>query len=206
MAESYQRQSPLAHLNLAARALAPGVEAGVLMREQSFRGQLVLRGNPRSRKFKSVVKKVFGADLPVEANTASEGKRGHRLLWLGPDEWLAVVPDGHETKAAADLDEAMPEEHFAVADVSGSRTIISLSGPRARDVLMKGCSLDLHPRVFSAGQCAQSSLARCHMLLHQVADTPAYDLYVHRSFADYLWRWLEDAAKEYGVAIDSAAD
>jgi sarcosine oxidase subunit gamma len=39
-----------------------------------------------------------------------------------------------------------------------------------------------------------------------VADTPAYDLYVHRSFADYLWRWLEDAAKEYGVAIDSAAD
>ena len=206
MAENYQRQSPLVHLHLEARALAPRVEAGVLMREQSLQGQLALRGNPRSRTFKSVVKKVFGVDLPVDANTATEGEQGHRLLWLGPDEWLAVVPDGHEAKAAADLKEAMPEEHFAVADVSGSRTIIALSGPRARDVLMKGCSLDLHPRVFAAGQCAQSSLARCHMLLHQVADTPAYDVYVHRSFADYLWRWLEDAAREYGVAIESAAD
>lgn len=205
MAENYQRQSPLAHLHLEARALAPRVEAGVLMREQSLKGQLALRGNPRSRKFKSVVKKVFGAVLPVEANTAAEGKRGHRLLWLGPDEWLAVVPDGHEAKAALDLEAAMPEEHFGVVDVSGSRTIISLSGPRARDVLNKGCSLDLHPRVFATGQCAQSSLARCHMLLHQVADTPAYDVYVHRSFADYLWRWLEDAAKEYGVAIGSAS-
>ncbi len=203
MAENYQRQSPLAHLHLEARALAPRVEAGVLMREQSLQGQLALRGNPRSRKIKSVVKKVFGADLPVEANTASESEEGRRLLWLGPDEWLAVVPDGHEAQAVLDLEAAMPEEHFAVADVSGSRTIISLSGARARDVLMKGCSLDLHPRVFNAGKCAQSNLARCHMLLHQVAATPAYDLYVHRSFADYLWRWLEDAAKEYGLAIGS---
>ncbi|NIO38860.1 MAG: hypothetical protein GTO41_00860, partial [Burkholderiales bacterium] len=35
----------------------------------------------------------------------------------------------------------------------------------------------------------------------QVDEAPSYDIYVHRSFADYLWRWLEDAAQEYGVAI-----
>ncbi|MEE9184627.1 MAG: sarcosine oxidase subunit gamma family protein [Acidimicrobiia bacterium] len=33
------------------------------------------------------------------------------------------------------------------------------------------------------------------------AQGPAFDLYVPRSFADYLWAWLEDAGTEYGVAL-----
>ena len=43
--------------------------------------------------------------------------------------------------------------------------------------------------------------------LHQVADDdakeggPAYDLYVLNSFAEYLWLWLEDATREYGLRI-----
>ena len=44
---------------------------------------------------------------------------------------------------------------------------------------------------------AQSRFARCHVLLHQTDDAPAYDLYVQRSFARYLWSWLEDAATEF---------
>ena len=92
-------------------------------------------------------------------------------------------------------------QHFAVSDVSDSRAVIGIAGINARDVLMKGCSLDLHPRVFKAGDCAQSGFARCHMLLHQINDIPTYDVYIHRSFSDYAWRWLEDAAREYGVAI-----
>ena len=39
------------------------------------------------------------------------------------------------------------------------------------------------------------------MVLHQVGQAPSYDLYVLCSFADYLWRWLEDAAGEYGLAV-----
>ena len=69
---------------------------------------------------------------------------------------------------------------------------------------MKGTSLDLHPGVFGPGRCAQSSIARCHMLLHQTGDAPAYEIYVHRSFSDYLWRWLQDAAREYGVQVLSS--
>ena len=39
--------------------------------------------------------------------------------------------------------------------------------------------------------------------MHQVSAEPAFDLYVLRSFADYLWAWLEDAAREYGLKIVS---
>ena len=36
---------------------------------------------------------------------------------------------------------------------------------------------------------------------YQTDEVPSYELYVQRSFAEYLWLWLEDAALEYGVAI-----
>ena len=199
MAEHYQRQSPLAHLALEARALARPETAGVRLSERSFRGQVALRGRATGRKLKGAVKKVLGVALPVEANTASENAEGRQVLWLSPDEWLVVVPDGREGETIAALYEAMSGEHFAAVDVSSSRTVIGLVGRRAREVLMKGLSLDLHPDVFGPGRCVQTTLARCHVLLHQVDDAPGYDLYVHRSFADYLFRWLEDAGREFGV-------
>ena len=33
------------------------------------------------------------------------------------------------------------------------------------------------------------------------AEGPVIDIYVLRSFAEYLWDWLEDAGAEYGVTI-----
>ncbi len=203
MAESYQRQSPLAHLRLEARALVEVEEAGVHMGEAAFRGHIALRGDAGTETFIDAVKEIFGVDVPVKPNTTSMPGSARYLLWLGPDEWLAIVPDGTESETVTAFMERMEGEHFAVTDVSGSRTVITLSGDRAREVLMKGTSLDLHPNAFGPGQCAQASIARCHMLLHQTSDEPSYDIYVHRSFADYLWRWLEDAAREYGVAVVS---
>ena len=41
----------------------------------------------------------------------------------------------------------------------------------------------------------RGSLAKAVVLLHQTDDEPAYDLYVDRSYAEYLWLWLEDAAQ-----------
>lgn len=32
-------------------------------------------------------------------------------------------------------------------------------------------------------------------------ETPNFEIYVRSSFAEYLWRWIEDAAGEYGVAV-----
>ena len=91
-----------------------------------------------------------------------------------------------------------------MVDVSDARAVIRLSGPAARAVLAKGCSLDFHPRVFVPGQCGQSLLARAGVLVHQVTIDPVYEIYVARSFAHYLWTWLEDAAAEYSLAIGAA--
>jgi sarcosine oxidase subunit gamma len=76
-------------------------------------------------------------------------------------------------------------------------------------VLAKGCPLDLHPRAFATGNCAQSLLAKASVLIHLPNDDaqrgPTFDLYVARSFAHYLFAWLEDAGREYGVQVEAAA-
>ena len=101
----------------------------------------------------------------------------------------------------ARLSEAVRGRHGAVTEVSDGRTVICLSGARAREVLAKGCGLDFHPRVFGPGRCAQSALARAPVIVHQTDEGPSYELYVDASFAAYLWAWLEDAAGEYDLAI-----
>lgn len=200
MDKDYLQQSALAHFHLAARAVQHAGAAGVTLGERPRRGQLLLRGDIGSRAFVSALRRVLGVSVPRTPNTVRE-KDETAILWLSPDEWLIVVPGGREVKLSAELRKALARQHTALTDVSDSRTVIGLTGPHARDVLMKGCSLDLHPRAFAAGHCAQTRLARAHMLLHQLDESPAYDIYVHRSFADYAWRWLENAAKEYGIAI-----
>jgi sarcosine oxidase subunit gamma len=136
--------------------------------------------------------------LPGPGATATDGER--TTLNLGPDEWLVLGPAGTEAAIERDLRDAIARSGGcgAVTDVSGARTTFVLGGPHARDVLAKGCSLDLHPRAFGPGRCAQTDLARANVVLHQVDDRPTYELLVAGSLAAYLAAWLADATEEYG--------
>ncbi len=189
----------LDHRHLDARAVDDIGDAGVTLGERRFLGKVDLRGEP-TKKFRDAVAGALGVAPPTAANTAA-GDGARTVLWLGPDEWLIVTPPGAEDETARALRAALAGHHVAVTDVSEGRTVIALAGPHARDVLAKGCPIDVHPRVFGAGHCAQSTYGKANVLLHQTSDAPAYDIYVERSFADYLWSWLEDAAAEYGAAI-----
>lgn len=90
---------------------------------------------------------------------------------------------------------------MAATVVSGGQTVVRLAGSKVCDVLAKGCTLDFHPRVFKPGDCAQSTLGKAPITIRQIDEAPAYDIVVRRSFADYLWLWLQDGAKEYGLAV-----
>lgn len=199
MAEGWRRQHALAHRALDARRPAPDTDAGVRLWLEPAAAQLCLRGDGGGG-LAAAVKRVLELPLPVAANTVS-GTDGRRILWLGPDEWLAVCPGEDAAALARALEDALAGMHALVSDVSSSRAVIGLEGSAARQVLMKGCSLDLDPVAFAPGRCAQTALARAHMLLHQVSDTPRYHVYAHRSFADYVFAWLEDAASEFGVVV-----
>ena len=199
--ERYRRRSALAHLGLEARAAAsrdPG--AGVVLAECRPRGLLVLRGTCGDADFRRSVSAALGIEPVAEPLTAVR-RRDVAMLWLGPDEWLVVTPDRRAERIERELRGALEGQHAALSDVSHGRTVLALSGPDARALLAKGCPLDFHPRVFGPGRCAQSSLAKCQMLIHQVGEAPAFEIYVNRSFAQYAWTWIEDAGQEFRVRI-----
>jgi sarcosine oxidase subunit gamma len=128
------------------------------------------------------------------------------VLWLGPDEFLVVGPDGDTTDLVALLVEAIGDNPGSVVDVSANRSTLVLSGPNARDLLEKGCTLDLHPRSFTAGRCAQTTFARGHLLIWQTGaedspSGPVYRLLFRGSFADYFADWLLDATAEFSLSI-----
>jgi sarcosine oxidase subunit gamma len=79
--------------------------------------------------------------------------------------------------------------------------MLTLAGPRARELLAKGVSLDLHSRLFGPGQCAQTGLAGASIILRQTDERPSFEILVLNSFAEHLWQWLEGAAREYKVAV-----
>src|SRR5262245_34284742 len=134
-----------------------------VLRDVALAAQVDVRGEPQP-------------GFPVEPNTVAGD-----VLWLGPDEWLVL--GGRE--------EDYPDAAAAV-DVSANRVCFELAGDDVENVLARGCSLDLHPSVFSAGRCAQTLLARAEVIL-QRTDRETFRIFVRPSLAPYLRAWLEDA-------------
>lgn len=168
-------------------------EAGVAISVRASRGFLNLRLNPRRRRALEAAERVLGQPLPPAANTFTPGE--HQVYWLGPDEWLIVTGAERVAGLGSELAEALGGFHAAVNDVTGGNVELLVSGVHARTVLAKGCALDLHPREFAPGQCAQTGLGRAAVLLAAAGDPPSYAILVRRSFSDYLCRWLANAAR-----------
>jgi sarcosine oxidase subunit gamma len=201
MSSGVTRESPLVRFARDARATGTAAEPGVISAERAFLGHINLRGDCGDPGFVAAVASVVGMDVPIAPNTVAR-EHDNTAYWLGPNEWLIVTPGAREAAIARDLRAALAGRFAAVTEVSGGQTIISLRGVSVRDLLAKGCPLDLHPRVFGVARCAQSHLAKAPILVHQVDETPSFDIIVRRSFTDYLWLWLEDAAAEYGHRTD----
>jgi sarcosine oxidase, subunit gamma len=164
---------------------------GLTVRERPFDIHLSLRMEPLSA---AAVEACLGTRVPREPGTFAAGAA--TIASLGPDEWLVIAPPGAglETELRATL----TGSRDAVVDVSDQRTTFELSGPRARDVLATGCSIDLHPTVFGPGRCAETLLARAGVILLAVDDAPTFHLLARRSYAAYVTAWLLDAMIELG--------
>ena len=198
MSESLLRRHGLEPL-LAVKGNSRAAERAVTVSVRGDLGHVNLRGRASDPDFLQLAEEELGQPLPLEPNTFSAGE--HRVCWLGPDEWLVVTPVGAAPDLAQRLEKALSSCHAAVNDISGGLVALLFEGSGCRDLLARGCTLDLHPRVFRVGDCAQSGLAKANVFIALVDDTPAFLVVVRRSFSDYLCRWLAHAGRDQGVAI-----
>lgn len=116
------------------------------------------------------------------------------VVWSGQNQWLLVSDRaGFVPQVSLKL-----TGFAAVSDQTDARAVLRLSGPRVRDVLAKGCMVDLHPRAFAAADTAITSIAHIGVQIWQIGDDPIYDLAVARSMAGSFWSWFEESAAEFG--------
>ncbi|MFL5757371.1 MAG: sarcosine oxidase subunit gamma [Chloroflexota bacterium] len=163
------------------------------IRPVELEAQVDVRADPADAGLLDRIAASLGVPLPAEPNTVAGDPDGRAVLWLGPDEWLVVDVDKPAAEIERAIHDAADDAFVTTVDVSENRVVLELRGPSAREILEAGCGIDLHPRVFRPGRCAQTLLARANVIVWQTSQEPAYRLFVRPSFAGYLARWLVDA-------------
>ena len=169
---------------------AEGDNPAVSLSELRFARQIGLRLRP------PVPAYLGGVPLPLQPNRVAI-MRAVRTLWLGPDQWLITAPDGAAPDLLSWIRRAAADRRGEVTDLSASRIVIEIAGREARTLLEKGCGLDLHPRAFTVGCCAQTLFATLPVIIDQINAAPSYRLFVRRSAARWLVDWLIDASQEF---------
>jgi sarcosine oxidase subunit gamma len=187
------QESPLVSIESTIASSSTGVSGRFQLTERPFMTLLTLRGD--GAMFHAAVERVLGMSLPT-----SSGERavtGERVaIWMGPDEWLIQSTQDMAADLERGFREALGGQHYAVVDVSSGYTVIDIEGANVRAVLASGCPLDLHPRAFVEGQCAQTHFFKAGITLCRNGDD-RFQVILRRSFAEYGCLMLLDAAQPY---------
>src|SRR5690625_812631 len=171
MVEDFLRQSPLSHLALAARGDSERAAGhGVVLAERPFRSVVTLRGQVDDAAFAGAVHRIVGLGLPHKAGQVAGDPKGREILCLGPDEWWLTDAAEEAEDLVGSLEKAAEGLFAQIVDTSDNWFALELAGPRARDLLAKACPLDLHPRNFGPGRCAQSLLSKVPLTLKLIDD------------------------------------
>jgi len=188
------RRSPLADYTDRFAALSTATDGALSIRELPFVSQVDLRADPKDADLMQRLATAIGFTLPTVPNTVTS-REDRRALWLAPDEWLVVGPDGQQGAIERELRNGLNSAFGSIVDVSANRTVIEIRGGKARDLLAHCVPIDLDARVFSAGRCAQTLLVKAHVII-ECRDESGLILYVRASLATYAADWLLDGLAE----------
>ena len=197
MSNTVNVQSPLYHADFPSLSTVT-LEGGVSLREAKLLGHLNLRGNVDDADFVNGVEKALGLVLPLSPCTSTVND-DTTIMWLSPDEWLIIVASGQEASIEESL-RANLSGHFAVSDISGGQTLLEIGGPDCIKVLQKSTGYDFHHGQFPIGKVIGTVFAKSSTYIRRTGDF-SFQLVVRRSFADYVWLWLQQSSKEYGLNI-----
>lgn len=197
MSNSIQVESPLHHAQLD-QLISQNSTGGIVLHEAKLLGHLNLRGNSQDTAFLAGVHKALGVALPITP-CSSEKSDLAQIMWLAPDEWLIVVDSGKEFEMEQKLRSCLTG-HFAVSDISGAQTLLEISGENVIELMMKSTGYDVHLDSFPVGKVIGTTFAKAGAHILRLSENK-FQLVIRRSFSDYVWLWIQQASKEYGLKI-----
>ena len=191
--------SALAGIAVPGRFGKEGGEPGVVIEERAGLGLATVAARKgQADALKRAVASAYSVELPDSSHIA--GGSSVRFVGYGPGQWLAVSETLAGEALARDLAQNL-RRLASISDQSGGRTVLLVSGPRARAVLGKGLPIDLHPLSFGTGSAATSTISLMGVQLWQTDDAPTYELAIFRSVSASFWRWLTASAAEFGYEV-----
>lgn len=189
----YDLHYPLENLISTFRSNNSGQKRAFIRVENDMNFFLIRSSN--DEKTCGYAKEILNQSLPLKFNTFNSGN--HEIYWLRPNEWLVATKENIKS-ISSKIDQNID---IHIIDQSGGFAQMRLDGENSRDILEKGCPLDVSSGVFSAGMCAQTNLAKSNIILAQLDDSPSYNIIVRRSFSDYMAEWILNAGKEYNIEL-----
>ena len=159
-------------------------------------GMIVLRAAPQDAA--PAIKAAVGLDLPEQRQILRDGARA--VAWMSPDEWLLMVPRDGVAEALAAGRAAAGDAFVTLADVSEARVAFTIRGPRADEVVMKLCPVDIAR--LPEGEIRRTRAAQIAAALWR-SGPDEITLVCFRSVAAHAQALLENAARP-GSAVFAA--
>ena len=127
-------------------------------------------------------------------NSKVFSNKDSRILWSAPNTWLVISKKENIIKS---INQKCDNENFAVTNISHSRAIIQVKGPKAKEVLKKGCPINFND--FEKNNCAGSVFHGINIMIDCVDNQPQiFNLLTLRSFGESLYHHITDASLEFG--------
>jgi sarcosine oxidase subunit gamma len=141
-----------------------------------------------------------GLSLPSFGRIAAA--REAVVLCTRPERWLLLAPPAAPDATLSSW-RAPCAGCAAPVELSSALTVLHLAGPAVREVLARGCRLDLHPDVFAAGSAASTHVAQVPVTL--AALPGGWLVLTPSSTARHFQQWLTTTAAPFGLAARTGA-
>jgi len=167
----------------------------VTVRELGPQGMITLRGHlsEEGEGFATILHDVCGVAVPG-TRAIETGPQGRALAWMSPDELMLLCARDEAGALAAQLAEALAEQHALALDISDARAMFELQGRGLREVLMKLAPVDLRPGTFKPGEFRRTRLTQVPAAFW-MPDETTLRLVCFRSVARYVFDLLGSAAR-----------
>ena len=120
---------------------------------------------------------IEGLGFPIE-NSKVESNKETRILWSAPRTWFVI---SKKENIINNIKEKCTDENFAITDISHSRAVIQIKGLQAREILKKGCPLNINE--FKTNNCAGTVFHGISIVVDLIDNNPhTFNLLTLRSF------------------------
>lgn len=155
-------------------------------------GMITLRGDLSDGAFVKAAAAAGGVKVPEVRHCNSEGERG--IAWMSPDELLLMCPYAEANSRVAELQSKFSGMHALAVNVSDARSVFTVKGPNAREVMAKLSPVDLHVDAFTPGMFRRTRIAQVPAAFW-MPEEQCFHIVCFRSVGVYVFDVLKMAAQ-----------